>query len=51
MGTRRVAFAKTLVLVWVMAILSGCHAEKAALGEEGGPPRHCIECYLGDDLP
>jgi hypothetical protein len=28
-----------------------CHAEKAALGEEGGPPRHCIECHLGDDLP
>lgn len=28
-----------------------CHAEKAALGIEGGPPRHCIECHLGDDLP
>jgi hypothetical protein len=28
-----------------------CHAQKAALGEEGGPPRHCIECHLGDDLP
>jgi len=29
----------------------GCHADKAALGEAGGPPRHCIECHLGDDLP
>ncbi len=28
-----------------------CHADKAALGEEGGPPRHCIECHRGDDLP
>ncbi len=28
-----------------------CHAEKAALGEAGGPPRHCIECHRGDDLP
>jgi len=29
----------------------GCHAEKAALGEEGGPPRECIDCHLGDDSP
>jgi hypothetical protein len=29
----------------------GCHAEKAALGEAGGPPRQCIGCHLGDDLP
>lgn len=29
----------------------GCHADKAALGKEGGPPRHCIECHRGDDLP
>ena len=29
----------------------GCHAEKAALGEDGGPPRRCIDCHLGDDLP
>lgn len=28
-----------------------CHEEKAALGEPGGPPRHCIECHRGDDLP
>ena len=28
-----------------------CHAEKAALGEEGGPPRQCMACHLGDDLP
>ena len=28
-----------------------CHTEKAGLGEDGGPPRHCIECHLGDDLP
>lgn len=28
-----------------------CHEEKAALGEAGGPPRHCIECHRGDDLP
>lgn len=29
----------------------GCHAEKAALGEDGGPPRQCMACHLGDDLP
>jgi hypothetical protein len=28
-----------------------CHAEKAAQGIDGGPPRHCIECHRGDDLP
>ena len=28
-----------------------CHAEKSALGVAGGPPRHCIECHRGDDLP
>jgi hypothetical protein len=28
-----------------------CHAEKAALGEDGGPPRECMGCHLGDDLP
>ncbi len=28
-----------------------CHAEKAALGEDGGPPRRCIACHLGDELP
>jgi hypothetical protein len=28
-----------------------CHEEKAALGEEGGPPRQCMACHLGDDLP
>lgn len=29
----------------------GCHEEKAALGEDGGPPRQCMACHLGDDLP
>ena len=29
----------------------GCHEEKTALGEDGGPPRRCIDCHLGDDLP
>jgi len=28
-----------------------CHAEKAALGEKGGPPRECMACHTGDDLP
>ena len=28
-----------------------CHADKAAEGNDGGPPRHCIECHRGDDLP
>lgn len=29
----------------------GCHTEKAAAGTEGGPPRQCMGCHLGDDLP
>lgn len=29
----------------------GCHAEKAAQGIDGGPPRECMACHLGDDLP
>ena len=29
----------------------GCHEDKAALGEEGGPPRQCIACHMGDELP
>jgi len=29
----------------------GCHTEKSALGEDGGPPRQCMACHLGDDLP
>lgn len=29
----------------------GCHENKAAMGEAGGPPRRCIECHRGDDLP
>lgn len=29
----------------------GCHADKAALGVVGGPPRRCIECHMGDNLP
>ncbi len=29
----------------------GCHAEKAAEGIDGGPPRQCMACHLGDDLP
>lgn len=28
-----------------------CHAKKAADNIDGGPPRHCIECHRGDDLP
>lgn len=28
-----------------------CHEEKAAEGTEGGPPRECMVCHLGDDLP
>lgn len=28
-----------------------CHAEKAARGKDGGPPRECMGCHLGDDLP
>lgn len=28
-----------------------CHAEKAAQGIDGGPPRQCIACHMGDDLP
>jgi len=29
----------------------GCHEEKSALGETGGPPRQCIGCHLADDAP
>ena len=29
----------------------GCHEEKAALGEDGGPPRRCVACHIGDDIP
>lgn len=29
----------------------GCHADKAAAGIDGGPPRECMACHLGDDLP
>jgi len=29
MGTRRVAFAKTLALVWVVAIFSGCQRQES----------------------
>ncbi len=29
----------------------GCHAEKAAQGIDGGPPRQCMACHTGDDLP
>lgn len=29
----------------------GCHEDRAALGEAGGPPRQCIACHLPDDLP
>jgi hypothetical protein len=28
-----------------------CHTEKAAEGIDGGPPRECMACHLGDDLP
>ncbi len=33
------------------ALCRDCHAEKTALGEIGGPPRECMACHLGDDLP
>lgn len=29
----------------------GCHEDRAALGEVGGPPRQCAACHMGDDLP
>lgn len=29
----------------------GCHEDRAALGEEGGPPRQCVACHMGDDFP
>ena len=29
----------------------GCHEDKAAEGIDGGPPRKCMDCHLGDDLP
>jgi len=29
----------------------GCHQEKAAMGIDGGPPRECMACHQGDDLP
>ncbi|MFK8049855.1 MAG: cytochrome c3 family protein [Halioglobus sp.] len=29
----------------------GCHIRKSATGEEGGPPRQCIECHVTDPLP
>lgn len=29
----------------------GCHEDQAAMGEDGGPPRRCISCHTGDDLP
>jgi hypothetical protein len=28
-----------------------CHEDKAAEGIDGGPPRECMACHLGDDLP
>jgi len=28
-----------------------CHAQKAAEGIKGGPPRECMACHLGDELP
>ena len=29
----------------------GCHEEKAALGEDAGPPRQCIACHTLEDQP
>ncbi|MDJ0926716.1 MAG: cytochrome c3 family protein [Gammaproteobacteria bacterium] len=29
----------------------GCHVETRGEGEVAGPPRRCIDCHLGDDLP
>ena len=28
-----------------------CHADKAAENIDGGPPRECMACHLGDELP
>lgn len=28
-----------------------CHSEKAAAGIDGGPPRRCIACHLGETMP
>ncbi|MBT5220779.1 MAG: cytochrome c3 family protein [Woeseia sp.] len=33
------------------ALCRDCHAEKAAQGDDGGPPRECMACHLGDELP
>ena len=33
------------------ALCRDCHAEKAAAGDLGGPPRACMACHLGDELP
>ena len=32
-------------------LCQGCHAKKAAETMDGGPPRSCIACHMGDDLP
>ena len=29
----------------------GCHEDRAASGDAGGPPRRCIECHRGGGLP
>ena len=29
----------------------GCHEDKQALKEAGGPPRKCMACHLGDNFP
>ncbi len=33
------------------ALCRDCHAKKAAEEVDGGPPRECMACHLGDDLP
>lgn len=29
----------------------GCHEDRAALGEAGGPPRRCVACHVEDPHP
>lgn len=29
----------------------GCHVEKQALGEDGGPTRRCADCHTADEAP